>query len=165
MRWWPWCFSTTRKSCKQEPRAQGCSERILTQLRVEGYEIVPTYGDADVVVVCYGITSRIARRAIQLARDKGLKLTLTVVAYDNGPSGILVGSPHGGGNGYDGVVIENCLAFRNGGAGIEINGWHQGGWRDGIVRNCTAWSNAGMGGIYVCSGRHILIENCRASEL
>ena len=27
------------------------SERILTQLRSEGYDIVPTYHDADVVVV------------------------------------------------------------------------------------------------------------------
>ncbi|MDU2613605.1 MAG: 30S ribosomal protein S12 methylthiotransferase RimO, partial [Pseudomonas aeruginosa] len=27
------------------------SERILTQLRMEGYEVVPTYEDADVVVV------------------------------------------------------------------------------------------------------------------
>jgi 2-oxoglutarate ferredoxin oxidoreductase subunit alpha len=30
--------------------------------------------DADVVVVSYGITSRIARRAVQLAREKGLKV-------------------------------------------------------------------------------------------
>jgi 2-oxoglutarate ferredoxin oxidoreductase subunit alpha len=40
----------------------------LTMIETEGVE------DADVVVVCYGITSRIARRAIQLARDKGLKV-------------------------------------------------------------------------------------------
>ncbi len=33
------------------PKALVDSERILTQLRVEGYEIVPTYGAADVVVV------------------------------------------------------------------------------------------------------------------
>ncbi len=33
------------------PKALVDSERILTQLRVEGYDIVPTYGDADVVVV------------------------------------------------------------------------------------------------------------------
>ncbi|MBK8284028.1 MAG: 30S ribosomal protein S12 methylthiotransferase RimO [Ahniella sp.] len=33
------------------PKALVDSERILTQLRVEGYEIVPTYNDADVVVV------------------------------------------------------------------------------------------------------------------
>jgi ribosomal protein S12 methylthiotransferase len=33
------------------PKALVDSERILTQLKVEGYEIVPTYNDADVVVV------------------------------------------------------------------------------------------------------------------
>jgi ribosomal protein S12 methylthiotransferase len=33
------------------PKALVDSERILTQLRVEGYEIVPTYNGADVVVV------------------------------------------------------------------------------------------------------------------
>ncbi|RNF85164.1 30S ribosomal protein S12 methylthiotransferase RimO [Montanilutibacter psychrotolerans] len=33
------------------PKALVDSERILTQLRVEGYELVPTYDDADVVVV------------------------------------------------------------------------------------------------------------------
>lgn len=33
------------------PKALVDSERILTQLRLEGYDIVPTYQDADVVVV------------------------------------------------------------------------------------------------------------------
>ena len=33
------------------PKATVDSERILTQLRQEGYQIVPTYEDADVVVV------------------------------------------------------------------------------------------------------------------
>lgn len=33
------------------PKATVDSERILTQLRMEGYQIVPTYEDADVVVV------------------------------------------------------------------------------------------------------------------
>lgn len=33
------------------PKALVDSERILTQLRMEGYEVVPTYQDADVVVV------------------------------------------------------------------------------------------------------------------
>ncbi|SEA18142.1 30S ribosomal protein S12 methylthiotransferase RimO [Microbulbifer marinus] len=33
------------------PKATVDSERILTQLRTEGYELVPTYEDADVVVV------------------------------------------------------------------------------------------------------------------
>ena len=33
------------------PKALVDSERILTQLRIEGYDIVPSYGDADIVVV------------------------------------------------------------------------------------------------------------------
>ncbi|MCM2319905.1 MAG: 30S ribosomal protein S12 methylthiotransferase RimO, partial [Pseudomonas sp.] len=33
------------------PKATVDSERILTQLRMEGYQIVPSYEDADVVVV------------------------------------------------------------------------------------------------------------------
>ncbi|MCU0761377.1 MAG: 30S ribosomal protein S12 methylthiotransferase RimO, partial [Steroidobacteraceae bacterium] len=33
------------------PKALVDSERILTQLRVEGYEVAPTYDAADVVVV------------------------------------------------------------------------------------------------------------------
>ncbi|WP_148863444.1 30S ribosomal protein S12 methylthiotransferase RimO [Marinobacter fonticola] len=33
------------------PKALVDSERILTQLRMDGYEVVPTYNDADVVVV------------------------------------------------------------------------------------------------------------------
>src|ERR1700752_1212847 len=33
------------------PKALVDSERILTQLRLDGYQVVPTYADADVVVV------------------------------------------------------------------------------------------------------------------
>ncbi len=44
------------------PKALVDSERILTQLRVEGYALVPTYDDADVVVVntCGFIDSAVA---------------------------------------------------------------------------------------------------------
>jgi ribosomal protein S12 methylthiotransferase len=44
------------------PKALVDSERILTQLRVEGYELVPSYDDADVVVVntCGFIDSAVA---------------------------------------------------------------------------------------------------------
>ena len=44
------------------PKALVDSERILTQLRVEGYDIVPSYDDADVVVVntCGFIDSAVA---------------------------------------------------------------------------------------------------------
>jgi len=40
----------------------------LTDIREEGCE------DADVIVVSYGITSRVATAAIQQAREKGLKV-------------------------------------------------------------------------------------------
>ena len=33
------------------PKALVDSERILTQLRTEGYDVVPTYNDADLVIV------------------------------------------------------------------------------------------------------------------
>ena len=33
------------------PKATVDSEHILTQLRAEGYDIVPSYDDADIVVV------------------------------------------------------------------------------------------------------------------
>ena len=33
------------------PKALVDSERILTQLRIDGYSIVPNYDDADIVVV------------------------------------------------------------------------------------------------------------------
>ena len=33
------------------PKALVDSERILTQLRLDGYDVVPSYDDADVVVV------------------------------------------------------------------------------------------------------------------
>src|SRR3546814_2165587 len=44
------------------PKALVDSERILTQLKVEGYDIVQTYDDADVVVVntCGFIDSAVA---------------------------------------------------------------------------------------------------------
>ncbi|HPO24776.1 MAG TPA: 30S ribosomal protein S12 methylthiotransferase RimO, partial [Arenimonas sp.] len=44
------------------PKALVDSERIITQLRVEGYDIVPTYNDADVVIVntCGFIDSAVA---------------------------------------------------------------------------------------------------------
>ena len=44
------------------PKALVDSERILTQLRVEGYQVVPSYSEADVVVVntCGFIDSAVA---------------------------------------------------------------------------------------------------------
>lgn len=52
--------------------------RLFDKIRIAADEltIVETEGleDADVVVVSYGITSRVAQRAIQMARAKGLKV-------------------------------------------------------------------------------------------
>lgn len=52
------------------PKATVDSERILTQLRMEGYQIVPSYEDADVVVVntCGFIDSAKLNRWTPLAR-------------------------------------------------------------------------------------------------
>lgn len=45
-----------------------CASDRLTMIETGGLE------GADVVVVSYGITSRVAQRAVQMARDKGLKV-------------------------------------------------------------------------------------------
>ncbi len=63
------------------PKALVDSERILTQLRVEGYDIVPSYGEADVVVVntCGFIDSAVAESldAIGEAIAKNGKVIVT----------------------------------------------------------------------------------------
>ncbi|WP_019399902.1 30S ribosomal protein S12 methylthiotransferase RimO [Pseudoxanthomonas sp. GW2] len=63
------------------PKALVDSERILTQLRVEGYDIVPTYDDADVVVVntCGFIDSAVAESldAIGEAMNENGKVIVT----------------------------------------------------------------------------------------
>ena len=63
------------------PKALVDSERILTQLSVEGYEVVPTYQDADVVVVntCGFIDSAIAESldAIGEALDENGRVIVT----------------------------------------------------------------------------------------
>lgn len=63
------------------PKALVDSERILTQLRVEGYDIVPTYEDADVVVVntCGFIDSAVAESldAIGEAMNENGKVIVT----------------------------------------------------------------------------------------
>ena len=92
---------------------------------------------------------------------KGIRI-LNVVSFDNGASGIAVGSEWEKGNGYDGVVIENCLVFCNGNDGIAVYGADQNGCRNSVVRNCTAYSNRGMAGIWIESGQNGLIERCKA---
>ena len=63
------------------PKALVDSERILTQLRVEGYEIVPSYDAADVVVVntCGFIDSAVAESldAIGEAMNENGKVIVT----------------------------------------------------------------------------------------
>ncbi|GAB3513648.1 30S ribosomal protein S12 methylthiotransferase RimO [Pseudoxanthomonas daejeonensis] len=63
------------------PKALVDSERILTQLRVEGYDIVPSYDDADVVVVntCGFIDSAVAESldAIGEAMNENGKVIVT----------------------------------------------------------------------------------------
>ncbi|ADV27795.1 MiaB-like tRNA modifying enzyme YliG [Pseudoxanthomonas suwonensis 11-1] len=63
------------------PKALVDSERILAQLRVEGYDIVPTYDDADVVVVntCGFIDSAVAESldAIGEAMNENGKVIVT----------------------------------------------------------------------------------------
>ena len=63
------------------PKALVDSERILTQLRVEGYDLVPSYDDADVVVVntCGFIDSAVAESldAIGEAMNENGKVIVT----------------------------------------------------------------------------------------
>src|SRR6187551_1754643 len=63
------------------PKALVDSERILTQLKVEGYDIVPSYDDADVVVVntCGFIDSAVAESldAIGEALEENGKVIVT----------------------------------------------------------------------------------------
>jgi len=94
-------------------------------------------------------------------RPKGVRVW-NVIACDNGPAGITVGSSHGGGNGYDGVVIENCLAYANDSDGIVASGTDQNGCRNTVIRYCTAYSNLYAAGIWITSGENGLIEHCLA---
>jgi ribosomal protein S12 methylthiotransferase len=63
------------------PKALVDSERILTQLRVEGYEVVPEYGEADLVVVntCGFITPAVEESldAIGEALDRNGRVVVT----------------------------------------------------------------------------------------
>jgi ribosomal protein S12 methylthiotransferase len=63
------------------PKALVDSERILTQLRVEGYDVVPEYGEADLVVVntCGFITPAVEESldAIGEALDRNGRVVVT----------------------------------------------------------------------------------------
>ena len=77
------------------PKALVDSERILTQLRMEGYEVVPTYEDADVVVVntCGFIDS---------AKAESLEVIGEAIA-ENGK-----------------VIVTGCLGARTGEGGDNL---------------------------------------------
>lgn len=94
-------------------------------------------------------------------RPKGIRV-FNVVTYDNGPVGICVGSYRGEGNGYDGVLIENCLAYANDSDGILACGNDQVGCRNTVMRGCTAYSNLYSSGLFISGGENGLIERCVA---
>ena len=95
-------------------------------------------------------------------RPKGIRI-LNCVVSDTGGHGIHVGSFWGGEtNGYDGVLIENCLVFANAESGIQVNGNDQDGCRNTVIRHCTSYSHTGMAGIWIHSGQNGLIEHCVA---
>lgn len=129
-------------------------------IRDESYRAIQ---DLEVTAAPLGEGNGVSVRATRSgtgARPRGLRIE-GVVASQCGGIGIHAGGTWDASDGIDEIVIENCLAYHNRTGGITIDGWHQGGWKDGIVRHCTAWSNGGHGGIYVNSGRHILMERCR----
>ena len=95
-------------------------------------------------------------------QPKGITIS-NCIAFDSGGHGIQVGSVWGGeSNGYDGVIIENCLVFANAESGIQVSGNDQNGCRNTVIRDCTAYSNPGMAGIWIHSGQNGLIEHCLA---
>lgn len=94
-------------------------------------------------------------------QPRGIRV-YNVIAYDNGPIGILVGSFHGSGNGYDGVHIENCLAYAHDSDGIVAAGSDQTGCRNTMIRHCTAYSNLWSSGVFIMSGQNGVIERCVA---
>jgi hypothetical protein len=60
------------------------------------------------------------------------------------------------------VVIDNCLAGFNREGGILVEGWHQTGNHNIVIKRCTAYGNDGLGGIYFNGGQNALIEHCRS---
>lgn len=90
-------------------------------------------------------------------QGRGIRI-VNCVTFDTGAHGIEVGGPAG----YDGVVIENCLSFCNSGDGISIGGSHAKSGRNSVIRHCTAYTNAGMAGIWISGSENGLIEDCLA---
>ena len=121
---------------------------VIQDLRVTSD---PAYGRCGIEVVT-------KERKVQ---TKGVRI-LNVIAYDNGPAGIHVGADHREGKGYDGVWIENCLAYYSDSDGIVVNGSDQNDCRNTVIRYCTAYSNLRGSGIYINGGQNGLIEHCVA---
>jgi hypothetical protein len=94
-------------------------------------------------------------------QPKGIKI-YNVIAYDNGPCGIYVGSRDGESNGYDGVLVENCLAYYHDQDGIAVGGSDQNGCRNTVIRYCTAYSNLYSAGMWIFGGQNGLIEHSLA---
>ncbi len=94
-------------------------------------------------------------------QPKGLKV-FNVLAWDNGPAGIEIGCEYEKGNGWDGVLVENCVSWAHDSDGIVVHGADQNGCRNTVIRYCTAWSNLHAGGIWIFAGQNGLIENCLA---
>jgi len=92
-------------------------------------------------------------------QPKGIRI-VNCASFDNSGSGIAVGAGKEEVNGYDGVAIENCLSFANSHDGICVHGIDQNGCRNTVIRNCTAYANDGMAGIWIMCGQNALIENC-----
>ena len=77
------------------PKALVDSERILTQLRVEGYSIVPNYDDADVVVKDSNGQVLQDGDAVVLIKDLKVKGSSTVLKMGTKVKSIrLVGGDH-----------------------------------------------------------------------
>jgi hypothetical protein len=90
-------------------------------------------------------------------RPKGIRLS-RCRAFDSGRHGVNIG----GYAGYDGVVVEDCLSFCNGGDGIVVHGATAKSCRNTVIRHCTAYSNPGMAGIWIEGGENGLIDGCLA---
>jgi hypothetical protein len=90
--------------------------------------------------------------------SRGLRV-INCVAFDSGRHGIDIG----GKTGWDGVLVENCLTFCNSNDGICVSGSRaKGSTRNVVIRGCTAYSNPGMAGIWICSAENGLIDRCLA---
>lgn len=91
-------------------------------------------------------------------QPKGIRIVNCVV-FDTAGPGIKVGCDWEKSDGYDGVVIENCLSFAHEQDGISIHGTHQNGSRNAVIRNSTAHSCDGMAGMWIHCAQNGLIEH------